>query len=77
MDSILVPLVFKHSFFNYLKKIEFSKLNLAVQPNHKVAGGPNPYYKKTNLSNFEYKILDKQVVYSNQSLGAVHPFLYK
>ena len=48
-----------------------------MHPNQEVAGDPNPYYKKINLSSFECKILDKQVVYSDQSLGAVHPFLYK
>ena len=41
-----------------------------------MAGNLSPYYKKMNLGSFEYKILDKQVVYSDQSLGAVHPFLY-
>ena len=44
---------------------------------NKKAVYPNPYYKKINLSNFEYKILDKQVVFSDQSLGTVHPFLYR
>ena len=48
-----------------------------MHPNHEVAVGLNPYYKKINLGNFEYKIFDKQVVYSDQPSGAVHPVLYQ
>ena len=35
-------------------------------------GGPNPYYKKINLSNIEYKIFDKQAVYSLQWFYSGH-----
>ena len=70
------------------KEIEASRFNekeniyketyLAVQPNYEGAGYPNPSTnKKINLSNFEYKILDKHSEYSDQHLGAVHPFLCK
>ena len=38
---------------------------------------PNPPTKKINLSNIEYKILNKHIIYSDQCVGAVHPNLYK
>ena len=60
------------SNYQSLKNLD---VDLAVYPNHLVAGGPNPYCKKINLNNFEYKILDKQEVYSDQPLSAVHRFL--
>ena len=38
-------------------------------------GGANPPSTKIYLSNFEYKILNKHVDYSDQHWGAVHPIL--
>ena len=47
-----------------------------MQPNCAMTGDPNLSNKK-NLSNIEYKIIDKHIVYSEQCLGAEHLFLHK
>ena len=70
LDSILVPVVITHSFFNYLNYLKNIAISLAeatninedtvVQPNHEVAvagaGDPNPYKKHVYLSSTGYKI---------------------
>ena len=52
-----------------------------MQPNPEVVGVPNPpTNKKIFLSNFEYKILNFKILdilFSDQCLGTVHPFLHK
>ena len=70
------------NFVEFFKAEAEMHYHLAVYPSHGVAGGPNhevvgepnPYYKKVNRSNFEYKILG---VYSVQLLGAVHSLFYE
>ena len=48
----------------------------AMQPNHGGVGVPNPpVTKKIFLSNFEYDLVNKQVEYSDQHMGAGQPIL--
>ena len=57
---------------NYFSNEYEIKINLAVQPNFE---GTNPSFKKTYLSNTEYKKWNRHLEYSDQQVGAVHSIL--
>ena len=65
------------TFYISYKLLASPHTSSLVNFNFEVTGGPNPTCKKKiNPRNIEYKVLDRQVVYSDQSLGA-HTLLYK
>ena len=83
-NFLSLSLIFKFKqnyFFNDYFFIMFLKNERQCQcqcsPTLKIQGSPTPTHviKKLYLRNFEYKILNKHVEYSDQHMGAVHPGL--